>query len=78
MNQFLVVLLRKINALVALAIVVGAAIAGASAYGNGGLIVGAIAGLLAAAVLNGVLAILLEIESHLKVLKEALAYRSRV
>lgn len=68
MNAFLVIIIRFINGLVALAVVA----VGAIALG----VVGALVGLIAAALISGVLAIALEIERHLRDIKESLNHLS--
>lgn len=73
MNQLLVRTLRAINSLIAFTIILAGTLAGA-ALGPGpmlmGALFGAVAGLLLATLINGAIAIILEIERHLREIKE--------
>jgi hypothetical protein len=70
MNKTLISALNTVNNLLALAIIIAGTAAGFSAFRYSGAIVGAclgfLAGVIAASVVCGLLAILIEIEKHLR------------
>jgi hypothetical protein len=71
MNEILVSILRVVNVVLAVLIIIGGALAGLVSQGLPGLIGGLIVGWLLAILINGGLAILLEIERHLREMAEA-------
>jgi hypothetical protein len=76
LNAFLASAVRLINSLVAVLIIGACAIAGLGSSIGGrpliGTILGGLAGLILAVLINGALAVILEIERHLREIKESL------
>lgn len=66
MNRALIGALDGLNTIIAIVIIVAGAFFGMTAFGPGGLVIGIIVGLVAAAVVCGLLAILIEIEKNLR------------